>query len=208
MAKITEITTIFWDIGGVLLTNGWDEYQRADVLPYFGVDMAEYEPLHHKANELWERGRMTLDAYLDETLFYRPQKFTREEIWKAIQNESRMLTPKAFEIIAQLRTTGRYKIATLNNESRELNDVRIEKFNLRESFDFFICSGYVGMMKPEPGIYRMALDVAQSAPEQTLFIDDRQSNLDAAAAFGMKGICFTTAEALTEELDRLAIYTA
>jgi epoxide hydrolase-like predicted phosphatase len=204
MATIA-IKTIFWDIGGVVLTNGWDEHQRADVLPRFGVEMAVYEPLHHKANALWERGRMTLDAYLDETLFYAPQKFTREEIWQAMEAESKVLTPGWFELAARLRATGKYRMATLNNESRELNEYRLEKFDLRKYFDFFICSGYMGMMKPEPGIYRLALDTAQSVPEETLFVDDKQMNIDAAAEFGMQGIRFTTMDALVEELERLGV---
>jgi putative hydrolase of the HAD superfamily len=167
--------------------------------------MAVYEPLHHKANALWERGRMTLDAYLDETLFYAPQKFTREEIWQAMEAESKVLTPGWFELAARLRATGKYRMATLNNESRELNEYRLEKFDLRKYFDFFICSGYVGMMKPEPGIYRLALDTAQSVPEETLFVDDKQMNIDAAAEFGMQGIRFTTMDALVEELERLGV---
>jgi len=200
-----RIETIFWDIGGVVLTNGWDEHQRAATLPQFDVDLGEYEPLHHKANELWERGKMSADAYLDEVLFYTPRKFTREDIWCAIENESRVLTPEWFGLAEKLRAGGKHRMATLNNESRELNDYRLDKFNLRDWFDFFICSGYVGMMKPEAGIYRLALDVAQSAPEKTLFIDDKATNIAAAQALGMQGICFTGIEALEQEMRGLGI---
>jgi len=176
------------------------------VLTRFGVDLNVYEPLHHKANTLWERGKMTLDAYLNETLFYAPQKFTREEIWAAMEAESKLITPEWYGLVAGLRATGKYKIASLNNESRELNEYRLTKFNLRENFGFVICSAHVGMMKPEPGIYRLALDVAQSVPEQTLFIDDKQQNIDAAAAFGIKGIRFTSVNALMDDLARLGVH--
>jgi len=199
-----KITTIFWDIGGVILTNGWDEHQRADVVPKFGVDLKTFEPLHHKANFTWERGLTTKDAYLDEVFFYEPQKFTREEIWAAIEGESRVITPGWYALAEKLRVA-KYRMATLNNESRELNAYRLTTFELRKYFDFYICSGYVGMMKPERGIYQMALDVAQATPEETVFVDDKLENVQVAASLGMNGIQFTGLDALKADLNKLGI---
>ena len=206
---MAEIRTIFWDIGGVLLTNGWDHGQRTRVLTGLGLGMDElaaYEARHEAANYTWERGLSTARDYFDKTLFYKPQAFTFEELWPLVQQQSQVKYPASFEVLAKLAASKKYSLATLNNESRELNDYRVEQFELDKYFGFFVCSGYVGEMKPLPGIYKTALEIAHRRPETTIFIDDKQENADAATALGMHGVRFTgDAEVLVADLNKLGV---
>jgi putative hydrolase of the HAD superfamily len=199
------IETLFFDIGGVLLTNGWDQNQRASVLPKFGVDLAEYENRHDAANYFWERGLKDARWFFDQTVFYQPRNFTFDDLWPEVEGQSSLLYPETGEILGLLRGLRQFRIATLNNESRELNDFRIQQFGLRDYFDFFICSGYVGEMKPAPAIYRTALEVSGALPAETLFIDDKPENCQAARALGMQAIHFTSPAGLRSSLTEFGI---
>jgi len=199
------IETIFFDIGGVLLTNGWDQNQRASVLPKFGVDLAEYEKRHDAANYYWERGLHDARWFFDQTVFYEPRKFTFDDLWPEVEGQSQMLFPETGEILGLLRGLRQFRIATLNNESRELNNYRINNFGLRDYFDFFICSGYAGEMKPGRAIYRTALEVSGAPAAETLFVDDKPENCEAARAQGMQAIHFTSPSALRSSLTEFGI---
>lgn len=202
-----EVRTIFWDIGGVLLTNGWDVGQRARVLSELGVDVADYESRHDAANFFWERGLSTHHEFFQKTVFRvagfseaKPRRFSFEELWERVCAESRMLDPRTFALLARLADSKHYRMATLNNESRELNAFRLDAFDLRRYFDYFICSGYVHEMKPHAGIYRAAIDISGQRAETSLLIDDKVENCDAARVHGMRAIVFESAAQLEEEL--------
>jgi HAD superfamily hydrolase (TIGR01509 family) len=199
------IETIFFDLGGVLLTNGWDETQRATVLSKFDVSLDAYEARHEAANYRWERGLENARWFFDQTVFYEPRKFTFEDLWPQVEGQSSVKFPGTYDVIRSLRTQKKYKVATLNNESRELNNFRIEKFDLCSYFDYFICSGYVGEMKPLPGIYRTALETSATPPAQTVFIDDKPENCDAARALGMNAILFSSPQQLCSALTEFGI---
>lgn len=192
MSLAREIRTIFWDVGGVLLTNGWDVNQRAGVLTSLGVDLAAYEAIHDEVNFFWERGLISARDFFERTVIETNPKLglSFDCLWKLVCAESKVLHPECFDFVAALRRSGKYRLATLNNESKELNRHRIDSFHLRRSFDYFICSGYVHEMKPLPEIYRAAIDISGFAPETSLFIDDKPENCDAARAFGMNAIHF------------------
>jgi putative hydrolase of the HAD superfamily len=200
-----EVRTIFWDVGGVILTNGWDIDQRARVLTRLGVDLAEYEARHDAANYYWERGLSTAREFFDRTVFYRPRAFTFEDLWPQVCAESGVLNLECFDILDRLAASGRYRVATLNNESRELNEYRLDAFDLRRRFGYFICSGYVHEMKPLPGIYRAAIDISGHPAEQALFIDDKQENCEAAMSFNMKAIRFESPAQLRAAMHAIGI---
>ena len=200
-----EIKTIFWDIGGVLLTNGWDVNQRAEVLTRLNVDLADYESRHEAANYYWERGFSTAEHFFNQTVFYQPRSFTFQELWSQVCAESKILHSESLEILGALYDARRFKLATLNNESRELNEYRLDAFRLRAYFDYFICSGYVHEMKPLPGIYQAAIEVSGHLPQTALFIDDKQENCDAARAHGMHAIRFESPAQLCASLTQLGI---
>ena len=200
---MTEISTILWDVGGVLLTNGWDHAGREGVLSHFRVDPAEFEARHPEANDLWEKGLITVDEYLRRTVFWKPRDFALEEFFEAMKAESRVLDNTALPILEGISMTQDVDLGMLNNEARELNDFRVEAFGLRGFFDFFFSSCYVGWRKPSPQIFRLALDVLQCDAEEVLFIDDRPGNVEAAASLGIQTIRYKEPSQLERELASL-----
>jgi FMN phosphatase YigB (HAD superfamily) len=202
------IKTIFWDIGGVLLTNGWDKDERAEVLTRLGVDVADYESRHEEANYFWERGLSTAEHFFKVTVLNQNPNLTFAELWPQVCAESKILHPESFDILGKLATSRRYRLATLNNESRELNEHRLDAFRLRPFFDYFICSAYVHEMKPHPAIYLAAIEISGHLAESALFIDDKLENCDAAAAAGMQTISFESPAQLRDELAQLGLRAA
>lgn len=203
----TAIKTIFWDIGGVLLANGWDRNQRHRVLTSLGVNLTAYEAVHEEVNYFWERGLMTAQDFFAKTVIdTNPDlHLTFEKLWPLVCSESRILHQGSIEILAALKISGQYRLATINNESKELNAYRLDTFQLRPFFNYFICSGYVHEMKPLPEIYRAAIDISGLPPETALFIDDKQENCEAARAFGMNAIHFESPAQLRASLTQHGI---
>ncbi|MGC2194518.1 MAG: HAD family phosphatase [Terriglobales bacterium] len=199
-----EIKALFWDVGGVLLTNAWDRTQREAALERFQLDREEFADRHELVVSSFERGKITLDEYLDRTVFYRPRPFTREEFRKFMYSLSKP-DLDALAFAGKLAGSGKYLMGTINNESRELNQYRIEKFGMRFIFKLFVSSCYVGLRKPEEGIYRQALDVTQQVPEECCFIDDRALNLEVAKRLGMHTIEMDTVEQLSADLQKLGV---
>ena len=203
-----KIKTIFWDVGGVLLTNGWDKGERTEVLSRLGVDLADYESRHEEANYFWERGLSTAEHFFNLTVLNQNTNITFSELWPQVCAESKILHPENIDILGKLGTSSRYKLATLNNESRELNEHRLDAFRLRPFFDYFICSGYVHEMKPHPEIYRAAIEISGHVAETALFIDDNVENCNAARSFGMRAIQFDSPTQLRDELAQLGLRAA
>lgn len=193
------ITTIIFDIGGVLLTDGWGHDSRRAAAEKFGLDWDEYSDRHEKVAHAIEINRMTLDHYLDRAIFYRPRPFTREEFREFIFAQSQP-KPDALKVAEELAESKRHFMATLNNEILELNTYRIEKFGLRSYFPVFLSSCFVGLRKPDEAIYRMALQITQSTPDECIFIDDREINLECPRELGIKTILFKDAAQLRAEL--------
>jgi len=172
------------------------------------VDLADYEARHEEANYFWERGLSTAEHFFNLTVLNQYPNLTFAELWPQVCAESRILHPGSLDILGELATSGKYKLATLNNESRELNEHRLDAFRLRSFFDYFICSGYVHEMKPHPGIYRAAIEISGHVAETALFIDDKVENCDAAADLGMQTICFESPKQLRDELAQLGLKAA
>lgn len=202
---MSQISTIFWDVGGVLLTNGWDHNERDAVLGRFGVERDEFERRHAEANDPWEKGLISTEEYLNRTVFWKQRDFTWQEIFEAIKAESKVLPNTALEILQQLAASEAFELAIVNNESKDLNDFRIRKFDFLNLFDAFISSCYVGLRKPDTKIYRLALDVLQREPDEVAFIDDREKNVAAANETGIHGIEYKNAAQLASELEKLGI---
>jgi putative hydrolase of the HAD superfamily len=200
---VAEIRTIFWDVGGVLLTNAWDRVQRNSALEKFHLDEEEFHDRHEMVVSSFERGKITIAEYLDHTVFYRARPFTRDEFQEYMFSLSRPF-PEVLDFARSL--AGRnYFMATINNESRELNLHRIEKYGLRGIFQLFVSSCFVGMRKPEVGIYRLAVETTQRPPEECCFIDDRALNLECARQLGMQAIEMQDVGQLRQDLARLGV---
>jgi putative hydrolase of the HAD superfamily len=201
---LPTISAIFWDIGGVLLSNAWDRHERDQAYAKFALDPVEFEDRHELVVSSWERGRITLDEYLDRTVFYRPRTFTRETFRDYMFSLSQP-NASVLALARKLAASGNYLMVALNNESLELNLYRIQQFGLRDILNVFVSSCFVGFRKPEQDIYRLALQITQRRPEETCFIDDRALNLECARRLGMHTIQMQTIEELLQELEALQI---
>jgi putative hydrolase of the HAD superfamily len=203
---MSRFTTVLWDVGGVLLTNGWDHNQRKAVLEKLQIaDLDEFEARHAEQNDAWEKGTIDFDEYLRRTVFYREQPFSYATVKVAIEAESLLLPDSAMPVLQDLHAARGLLMGQLNNESRELNDVRLKRFGLDKLLSVFFCSGYVGLRKPDLSIYRLALEVLQKPAEEILFIDDREKNAAVASSLGIHGIQYTGSAALRAELRQLGL---
>jgi putative hydrolase of the HAD superfamily len=203
---MAEISTILWDVGGVLLTNGWDHQERAAVLKAFQLDSDPFEQRHELVNDSWEKGLITADEYLLRTVFYEPRSFTSADFLQAMKERSVLLPHTAMRILQELAASEEIELAMLNNEARELNDYRIERYELGRYFDSFFSSCYVGLRKPDPKIFDLALDVLQRDPEEVAFIDDRPGNCEAAEALGIHAIHYLDEAQCVQALERLGLH--
>jgi putative hydrolase of the HAD superfamily len=201
---LPAIHTIFWDVGGVLLTNAWDRSERAAALEHFRLDEEEFHARHEMVVSSFERGKISLDEYLDRTVFYRNRSFSRDEFRDYMFSLSQPM-PEVLAFARALADSGKYFMGTINNESRELNLYRIEKYGLRKIFRLFVSSCFVGLRKPESGIYRLAIEITQVNPQECCFIDDRALNLEVAAKMGIRTIEMQTLEQLGDELAKLGV---
>ena len=201
---LAKITAVFWDVGGVLLTNAWDRAQRQRALQHFGLDERGFDDRHDMLVSSFERGKISLNEYLEQTVFYRPRPFAAEEFKQFMLSLSQ---PRAdvLELAQALSRSCKYLMSTINNESRELNAYRIQTFGLRQIFSLFVSSCFVGLRKPEADIYKLALEMTQRPPEECCFIDDRALNLDSASKLGMHVIRMEGYGQLRRELASLGV---
>lgn len=198
------IRAIFWDIGGVLLTNAWDHNERAKALQQFHLDPDEFHSRHELLVSSFERGKITLNDYLDQTIFYQPRAFNREAFRDYMFSLSQPF-PEHLAFAQSLRNSGEYFMGTINNESRELNNFRIDKFGLRKIFQLFVSSCFVGLRKPDCDIYRLTLELTQFSAEESCFIDDRPLNLECAAQLGMQTVPMKSLDQLRSDLQKLNV---
>jgi putative hydrolase of the HAD superfamily len=202
---MAEVSTILWDVGGVLLTNGWDRVERAAVLQQFALDSASFESRHDLVNDPWEKGFMTGEQYLLQTVFYEPRPFTPAAFLQGMRDRSVLLPGGAMRILQELAASEEMELVMLNNEARELNDYRIDRFELGRYFDVFLSSCYVGLRKPDPKFFELALDVLQRDPEEVAFIDDRSSNCEAAQSLGIHTIQYHDEAQCVQALEQLGV---
>lgn len=188
--KAKPITTLFLDVGGVLLTNGWDHNSRKLAAKLYNLDFDEMEGRHQLIVDTYELGKLNMKEYLDYVVFYQKRSFTRSQFQKFMFAQSKPY-PEMIELIQQLKVQYKLKTAIVSNEARELNSYRIQRFKLGNFVDFFISSCLVHLRKPDAEIYSLALDIAQVPASQVVYIDDRPLFVSIATNLGMKGICHT-----------------
>lgn len=204
---MAEIEMLFWDNGGVILTNGWDRTSRKKAIEHFHLDWEDFEDRHELMLNAFEAGEASLDQYLQRTVFYRRRPFGIED-FKSFMFAQSQSFPDSLEFLGQLARKYRCSMAALNNESLEINEYRINRFRLRDYFESFFSSCYLGLRKPDPEIYRRALAITQKKPEACVMIDDRDLNLECARELGMHAIQFHNVAQLRDELASLGIAPA
>ncbi len=187
MPDKSKITTLFLDIGGVLLSNGWGHDFRQQAAEKFHLDKQEMEERHSIMFETYEEGKISMNEYLDRVVFYKQRKFTNKEFWDYMFS---LTTPDVdmISFIKKIKVQNGLKIVAVSNEARELNAYRIHTFKLKEIFDIFVSSCYVQVRKPDTAIFKIALDLAQVSADEVVYIDDMQIFTDIATDLGIKSI--------------------
>lgn len=186
---------IFFDIGGVLLNNAWGHESRQKAAVKFDINYLEMDMLHAFIFNVYEIGSITLDEYLDTVIFNCARDFSKEAFKEFMFAESVELPHTLQWLIGWKQANPVLKIIAINNEGKELNDYRIKKFKLHRFFDAFISSNEVGMRKPDPGIFRLALGVAQASAEECFYFDDRPMLVAAAKKLGINAFQHESFEA-------------
>jgi len=199
-----RISTIFTDVGGVLLTNGWGRSGRKKAIEVFNLDPVETEERHHLTFDTYEVGKISLDEYLERVVFYTERNFSVSD-FRGFMFEQSQPYPEMISLMQGLKEKYKLKIAVVNNEGRELNDYRIKKFKLDSFVDFFISSSFVHFRKPDADIFRVAIDIAQVSVSEIVYLDDRPLFVQVAESLGLKGIIHTSYESTTEELKSLGL---
>ena len=204
MQKVTEITCVFLDIGGVLLTDGWGRHARQRAATHFKLEAAEMEDRHRLTWNTYQEGKFTLEEYLSRAVFYEKRPFTRAQFRRFMFAQSNPY-PEMIELVAQLK--GRYglKIAVVSNEGRELNAYRIRKFKLNGFVDFFISSCFVHVLKPDAAIFRLALDIAQVPALKVVYIENTPMFVQIAEGLGIRSILHTDYRSTCAKLASLGL---
>ncbi len=192
-APASPITTLFLDIGGVLLTNGWGRQVRRKAAEQFQINYEDMDERHHLSFNTYEDGKLTLDQYLDQVVFYQDRTFSKDD-FKAFMYDQSLPYPDMLQFVRALKERHHLKLVVVSNEGRELTAYRIEKFGLREFIDAFVVSSYVHYRKPDRDIYMLALDVAQAEPNQVVYIDDRPLFIEVAQGIGIPSIRHTAVQ--------------
>ena len=204
MKNTTAITCLFLDIGGVLLTNGWDHQARKRAATNFKLELAEMEDRHHLTFGTYEEGKLTLEEYLSRTVFYEERPFTRDQFREFMFAQSQPY-PEMIDLVAQLKIRYGLKIAVVSNEASELNAYRIQTFKLITFVDFFICSCFVHLRKPDAEVFQMALDIAQTPAEQVAYLENTPMFVQVAEGLGIRGIHHTDYKTTCAKLSALGL---
>jgi len=201
MKQKLSINTIFTDIGGVLLTNGWDRGSRRKAIDLFKLDPEETEERHHLTFDTYEVGKITQDEYLDRVVFYKKRSFSRNKFRQFMYDQSKPF-PDMLALLSRLKKKYGFKIAVVSNEGRELAEYRIKQFKLNALADFFIVSSFVHFRKPDADIFRIALDTAQVSPQQVIYIEDRAMFVQVAKGLGLHGLRHIDYKTTCEKLEK------
>jgi putative hydrolase of the HAD superfamily len=187
MTTATKITHLFTDLGGVLLTNGWDRGLRKLVATQFAIDPAEMDERHHLTYDTYEAGKISLSLYLERVVFWEPRPFSEQQVVDFMLEQARSF-PDMIEMYKRLKAKYGLRVVVVSNEGRELTKDRIRRFNLKDFVDIFVVSSYVHFRKPDEDIFHIALDVAQAEPEEVVYVDDRHMFAEVASRLGMHEI--------------------
>ena len=198
------ITALFLDLGGVMLTNGWDRHARELAAETFALDRKEMDERHHLTFDTYEAGKLTLDQYLSRVVFYQERSFTRQQFRDFMFAQSQSF-PEMIELVTTLKARYKLKVGVVNNEGRELNQHRIQTFQLTSFVDFFVSSCFAHVRKPDEDLYRMALDIAQVPPSEVAYLDDRLMFVQVAETLGIRGIHHTSYATTVDKLAALGL---
>lgn len=189
------------DLGGVILTNGWDRYSRENAIKKFNLDKEEFDELHAAYYDYYESGKLTLEEYLAKTIFYKPRSFSLKDFQDFMFAQSQ-LYPDMIQFIIDFKRRHQLKVVAASNEGREIAEYRIKNFNLSSFIDSFFISCFLYCQKPTMHFYQIILDVTQVPSEKMIYIDDRKKMVEAASLLKIQGIHHTSLESTKKQLEQ------
>jgi len=204
MKREIPITTLFLDIGGVLLSDGWSHEFRRLAVKMFGLDLEEMERRNNQTYDMYESGNLTIEEYLDRIVFYKKRSFTTAQFQKFIFAQSKPYL-QMIELIRRLKTRYGLKIVVVSNEARELNSYRIRKFKLDTFVDIFISSCFVHIRKPDAKIFQLALDIAQAPAQNVIYIENTPMFVEIAEDLGIRSILHKDYQSTCVKLSSLGL---
>ena len=204
MNKSSDITCLFVDIGGVLLTDGWDHHARRRAANHFELEWDEMEGRHGLNFATYEEGKLTLEEYLDRVIFHRKRSFTRAQFRRFMFAQSKPY-PEMIALVARLKVRFGLKVFVVSNEARELNEYRIKKFKLGRFVDAFVSSCYVHLRKPDAEIFRLAMDIAQVPARQIVYIENTPMFVQVADGLGIQSVLHTDYTSTCPKLTSLGL---
>ena len=204
MKRTHPITTLFVDVGGVLLTDGWDHRARRRAATAFKLEWGEMEARHRLTFETYEDGKLTLEEYLDLVVFHRRRQFNRAEFRRFMFEQSEPF-PRMIDLVARLKVEHALKVVVVSNEARELNAYRVRNFKLGAFVDFFVSSCSIQMRKPDPDVFRLALEMAQVTAQDVAYIENTPMFVQVASALGIRSILHSNYRSTCAELDSLGL---
>jgi putative hydrolase of the HAD superfamily len=202
--KHKAITTLFLDIGGVLLSNGWGSEQRNNAIAHFKLDKDQMNERHHLTFDTYEEGKLEFKEYLKRVVFYKKRKFSEGEFIRFMFKQSQVYQD-AIDFFKELKRRYHLRVIAVSNEGKEINEFRIKKYKLNTLFDAFISSSYVHLRKPDTDIFKMAVDISQTAPEHSLYVDDRLMFVEVAQGLGLHGIHYRGLELAKVQLEKFGL---
>lgn len=205
-SAVPPITCLFLDLGGVLLTDGWGRESRKRAAAHFRLNSPDIEERHHRTWDTYQEGKLSLDEYLNLVVFYQKRKFTRSQFRRCMFAETKPY-PQMIDLVMQLKIQHGLKIAVVSNEGREINTYRIRKFGLDRFVDCFVTSCFVHLLKPDADIYRLASDITQAAPRETIYIENTPLFVEVAEGLGIRGILHTDYTSTRNKLNALGLLT-
>lgn len=188
-----KIKGILLDVGGVIMTNGWDRKLRQKVAENFHLDWEDFNNRHQHFNDILELGKIGFEDYLKQVIFYKERSFSMSKVFNFIK-EALVPDVPMIDLFREIKKHHRLKMGLLSNESRDLAVDRFKKIPLGDFIDYFLVSAFVGMRKPDPGIYLLALDLMQLGASEVVYIDDREPYIEFAKTLGLHTIHHTEKE--------------
>lgn len=191
------IKVIGFDLGGVYLTNCWDGFVWEKIAKKFHVDRDKLEAENNLFLKKISDGLISEDVFL-ENLIGSDKKII-QEVKIFIRSLNRVIYPEVLDLMRKLKKN--YKLALVNNEGKEWNEFRINKFNLSKIFDEILTSCFIGYSKPSRDYFKEILARLNIKPSELLFIDDKIKNVISARRLGIVAIHFKNPDQLIGELE-------
>lgn len=204
MTEPRAIRALFLDVGGVLLTNAWDDEALQRAAREFDLDLGDLRARHTLMHETYELGKIALSDYLRHVVFHAPRAFSLEDFAAFMRAQSKIL-PGMIELFAGIKRKYGLTVVVVSNEGRELMDHRTDEFRLDELADVFVVSCHLHLRKPDPAFYRLALDIARVHATRAIYVDDRALLVEVAREVGFRGIHHTTLESTRSALAGLGL---